>query len=236
MGDMRRRLYKYFPERKWAEAFLEGEILFRALSFFREYEDANVRRDQNEGVSHFRPPDGLVGYNHTQGRSFTLPRHGFESSARANEIFVFCVSTIFSETLRARFDAVTCVEILKIREFCDRIKAALPPAATFAARRVQYYKQTDPPAERWALPDLIATSKFDDYEWQSEYRFVFSLTDALGFEKVTTVLRSNHAVPDANAMAHSDYPLKTRSLQDICRLREFATSPESEARLQKLDE
>jgi hypothetical protein len=232
---MRHRLYKYYPERKWAEAFLEGEILFRALSFFRNYEDANVRKDRNEGVSRYRPPYGLVGYNHTQGRSFTLPNHGFESSARAQEIFVFCVSTVFGETLRARFDAVTCVEILKIREFCDRIRAALPTTATFFARRVQYCKPTDLPEARWALPDLIATSKFDDYSWQSEYRFVFSLTDALGFEKVTTVLRSDHTMPDANAMAHSDYPLKTRSLGDICRLREFATSTESEARLQKMD-
>ena len=67
---MRHRLYKYYPERKWAEAFLDGEIFFRTLSFFRDYEDANIRKDQNEGVSSYRPPVGLVGYNHTQGRSF----------------------------------------------------------------------------------------------------------------------------------------------------------------------
>ncbi len=227
---MRHRLYKYYSERKWAEAFLDGEIFFRALSYFRDYEDTNVRRDQNEGVSNFRPPLGLVGYNHTRGRSFALPDHAFESSASANEIFVFCVSTMFGETLRAGFDAVTCVEILKIREFCDRIRAALPTTATFFARRVQYYKPTDLPEARWALPDLIATSKFDDYSWQSEYRFVFSLTDALGFEKVTTVLRSDHAMPDANAMEHPTYSVKTDSLRDICRLREFTTSPESETR------
>jgi len=228
---MRHRLYKYYTERKWAEAFLEGEIFFRALSFFRDYEDANVRKDQNEGVNRFRPPLGLVGYNNTQGRSFTLPHHAFESSARANEIFVFCVSTVLGETLRERFDAVTCVEILKIREFCDRITAALPPTATFFARRVQYYKPTDPPEARWALPDLIATSKVDNYAWQSEYRFIFSLTDALGFEKVTTVLRSDHGTPDANAMQHPTCLVKTRSLGDICRLREFDTSRESETRI-----
>jgi hypothetical protein len=227
---MRHRLFKYYSERKWAEAILDGEIFFRALSFFRDYEDANIRKDQNEGVSSYHPPFGLVGYNHTQGRSFILPHHAFESSARANEIFVFCASTVFGETLRARFDAVTCVEILKIREFCDRIKAALPLTSTFFARRVKYYKPTDPPEARWALPDLIATSKFDAYAWQSEYRFVFSLTDALNFEKVTTVLRSDQATPDANAMEHPTYSIKTCSLRDICRLREFTPSPESETR------
>ena len=28
----RRNLYKYFSERKWAEAFINGEVLFRSLS------------------------------------------------------------------------------------------------------------------------------------------------------------------------------------------------------------
>jgi len=29
---MRHSLYKYFPERKWADAFLDGEILFRSFT------------------------------------------------------------------------------------------------------------------------------------------------------------------------------------------------------------
>ena len=40
----RRSLYKYFSERKWAERFLDGEILFRSLAYFRDYEDGNIRR------------------------------------------------------------------------------------------------------------------------------------------------------------------------------------------------
>jgi len=34
---MRHSLYKYFIERKWAEAFLDGEVLFRSLAHFRDY-------------------------------------------------------------------------------------------------------------------------------------------------------------------------------------------------------
>lgn len=37
-----------------------------------------------------------------------------------------------------------------------------------------------------ALPDLRATSKPDGYDWQDEFRLVFSLTDALTFENVLT--------------------------------------------------
>jgi len=30
---------KYFTERGWIEAFLAGEVLFRSLAYFRDYED-----------------------------------------------------------------------------------------------------------------------------------------------------------------------------------------------------
>jgi len=40
---------QYFSECQWAERFLDGEILFRSLSYFRDYEDSEVRGDRNEG-------------------------------------------------------------------------------------------------------------------------------------------------------------------------------------------
>ena len=72
---MRHRLYKYFSDRKWANAFLDGEILFRSLSYFRDYEDKNVRGDEKEGTAVYRPKEGLVITNHTQGTTFTLSDH-----------------------------------------------------------------------------------------------------------------------------------------------------------------
>jgi len=35
------RLYKYFSEKKSAEAFLDGNLLFRSLAYYRDYEDAD---------------------------------------------------------------------------------------------------------------------------------------------------------------------------------------------------
>jgi hypothetical protein len=69
---MRHSLYKYYDNCGWAEAFLDGELLFRSLSYFRDYEDESVRRDPNEGASIFRPEDGLVINNLTQGTTFML--------------------------------------------------------------------------------------------------------------------------------------------------------------------
>ena len=88
---MCRSLYKYYSDRKWAEAFLDGELLFRSLSYFRDYEDKKVRGDQNEGTAIFRPEGGLIVHNQTQGKTFTLPRHAVESAA--------------NQVLRTKFEA-----------------------------------------------------------------------------------------------------------------------------------
>jgi len=226
---MRHNLYKYYSERKWANAFLDGEVLFRSLSYFRDLEDNNVREDQNEGTAIFRPEGGLIVNNLTQGKTFTLPGHAFESAANQQEIFVFCASRLLSDELREKFRAVVCVEILDIGKFCDRIEAALPARATFPGptgrtrigQRVEYYQETEGGNRRWALPDVIATSKLDSYSWQDEFRLVFSLTDALGFEKVDVRLVHGDSRTTPTQAEHHCYPVKARSLHDICRLHEF---------------
>ncbi len=218
---MRHSLYKYYSKRKWAEAFLDGELLFRSLSYFRDYEDRDVRGDRNEGTAIFRPAGGLVVTNHTQGKTFTLPNHAFRSTAAQEEIFVFCASRSLTEELRERFTAAVCVEILNIKALCTRVQEALPPTATFRGQRVEYYKETEGGSPRWALPDMIATSKLDSYAWQDEYRFVFCLTDALGFENAAYSLAPDSVGGDPRPAEHHEYRVRARSLRDICRLREF---------------
>lgn len=226
---MRHSLYKYFSEHKWAEKLLDGEVLFRSLAYFRDQEDENVRGDQNEGKAIFRPKGGLIINNHTQGNTFSLFHHAFESTANQEEIFVFCASMSLSEELRERFAAVACVEVQNISAFCTRIEAALPPNAVFPGptgrsrigRRVEYYDESEGGSPRWALPDVIATSKHNDYAWQDEFRLVFCLTDAMGFEKAGYRLVPNDAIREQNPAEHHSYPVKAQSLHDICKLHEF---------------
>ncbi len=214
-------LYKYFTDRKWADAFLDGEVFFHSLAYFRDYEDESVRKDRNEGTAVFRPVDGLLINNHTQGTKFSLPGYAFESTANQEEIFVFCASRSLSDELHKRFEAVVCVEILRIPTLCERIKRALPVNATFQAGRVGYYDQSEAPNPRWALPDQIAMSKFKSYEWQDEFRFIFCQTDALEFEKGALRLVRGEVREAPKPAEHHEYLLKTRSLRDICRLHEF---------------
>lgn len=216
-----RSLYKYFSEPKYAEAFLDGQMLFRSLAYFRDNEDAG-RGDEYEGTSKFRPAGGLVVNNQTQGTTFTLPM-AFESSVVAHEIFVYCVSQTLSADIAKEFNAVACVEVTKIATLCGRIRAALPSTATFRARPVEYYPPTQGGNPRWALPDHIATSKLDRWASQDEYRFIFSLTDALGFEKVELRLIDRKNRPRAKPEEHTCYLLTIESLRDICILHDYKT-------------
>ena len=187
-----RSLFKYYVERKWAEAFLEGRFRFWSLAYFRDLEDNGARGDANEGTGIFHPDGGLQVMNKTQGRSSMLQSHAFTSTARCDEIFVFCMSRVFSAALWDEFGSVMCVEITDVPAFCRRVASRLPANARLPGRpgrerigqRVEYYDASDAPDTRWALPDRIALSKLAEFARQEEFRFVFSTTGALDFENV----------------------------------------------------
>jgi hypothetical protein len=235
-------LYKYYDNREWAEAFLNGELRFRSLSYFQDYEDAQIRGDQNEGTSIYRPTDGLVITNHTRGWIKVFPGR-FQAIANQEEIFIFCLSRSLNSTIRKRFKAVVCIEIFNIKTFCARVESALPPAATLPGKpgrmrigqQVEYYCETDNCTPRWALPDLIAASKLNTFSWQDEYRLMFCLTDALGFERAEMYLVGDGSTGPQKVTEHRHYDVKAGSLRDLCRLHEFQLgnhlSAQSEDRL-----
>lgn len=218
---MRRSLFKYFKDRRWADAFLDGSILFHSLAYFRDYEDAQIRGDRKEGTSVYRPQGGLLITNHTQRKSFTIPNSAFEAITKQEETFVYCVSRSLTDQLRESFESVACVEILRPPTLCERIKKALPPAAKFVAQRVEYYKANEPPNPRWALPDRIALSKFESYSWQKEFRFSFTLTDAFEFEKGSHRIVVGNPEEAPKPTEHQKHLVEVGNLRDVCKLHIF---------------
>ena len=72
------------------------------LSYFRDYEEAASRGDRAEGTRLFQPPLGLEITKVAIGEK--LKSSGaFESSANAQDILVFCLSTAFSADLASEF-------------------------------------------------------------------------------------------------------------------------------------
>jgi hypothetical protein len=218
MEEIPRVLFKFYDERKWAERFLAGELLCRSVSYYRDRED-EIRGDKTEGCSEYSPQGGLEINNITQGTSFWIPNSTMLSAVKQDEIFAFCMSTS-SDALVANQLGNTFVEILNGPEFVRRLKAALPENATFFSRAVEYYDARSPPGARWAVPEFISTAKqrSPTYVSQAEYRLVFSLTDALQFQKVALSINTGNAQPTPRRNSYPNYMIKVGDLTDICRL------------------
>lgn len=222
---MKHSRYRYFDEVQWAEKFMEGELLFRSLSHYLRIEDSKVRGDDSEGRVSMKPTAGLVMHNQTQGKSFIIPEGVFSSGVKTEEIFILCASASATDELRERFRAKAIVEIRKVAALCARIQAQLPSTATFRAQRVIYYSPADEIGAKWAVPDMIAFSKVDDYAWQDEYRFCFSIADALKYGQTQQQLVIPNQ-PPGNAVPPPppeprQYPLHIKAIHDICTLHRY---------------
>lgn len=221
----RKRLYRYFTERQWAEAFIAGSILFRSLSYYRDYEDEEVRADQNEGRATYKPPGGLRITNHTQGTQFTMAGSSFAATVRQDEIFVHCMSTTNTSEMWEKFRATECVEVLDVPLFCQRIEQALPeatfPITTGRARighHVEYYREEEALQARWAIPGRIVNAKPASYGWQKEFRLVFSETDALDFMRVKNQIVLGKPTRPPKLDSYPRRPVEAGPMGDICRI------------------
>jgi hypothetical protein len=217
---MRQSRYKYFSNLDYARQFLDGKVFHQTLAFFRDYEDAAAQQiigDEFESTRLYRPLDGLRVNNLTRRTTFPL-QMGFESSARAAEIYVFCISFAFSEELKREFRAQACVEILRPAEFIRRWLQALPPGAAHFSRKVDYYRAEDVPGNVWPQPHLIATTKLARFAYQAEYRLGFSTAGALEFGQTTQQLVDRKTRPVPKLDQHHHWTLDLGDLRDICTL------------------
>ena len=219
------RLYKYLPA-KYVQAFVrEGAVLFRSLSYFRDYEDAQVRGDEFEGTRLHRPQSGLEITLAASQQTIVLP-HSFESSANEDDIFVFCLSTVLSSDLAAQFQASACVEIHNSARFIAGVRAALLRRPSSKSKllvhgEVKYYTPDQPPIVDWALPERIAMSKLSVYIPQHEYRLAFAVNDAFRVENTQLRLVSPGERRRPRLTSHPERIFKLGSLASICTVHRF---------------
>jgi hypothetical protein len=215
-------LFRYMSA-EHAEAFVRGgEVLFRPLSYFRDYEDNGVRADQYEGTLLHRPAEGLVVNNLTTGQRGILP-HFFESTVREDDIYVLCFSTERSAELAKRFGAEACVELAEPVGFLARLRGSLALRAKLRVTRlthgpVRYYFVEEAPIVDWALPDRIALRKPASFEWQREYRFAVPSGNAFAVEQVTLKLVAQGQARRRTVADHPRMLLRLGSLRKISRI------------------
>ena len=216
------RLFKYIPEEYVKDFVSGGIVLFRSLSYFRDYEDSNIRGDEFEGTRVFCPPEGLRIHNQTQNTIGNL-NQCFESTANEDDIFAFCMSQHLKAELFDFFKTEYCIEILKPHRFLAKLKHAILPMEAVTEKfivfdTVHYYSAAEPPIVDWALPERIALLKPEPYSQQYEVRAAFAVNGAFRPEnvKVRLVARGERRFPKSEN--HPEMKVKLGNLSSLCRI------------------
>lgn len=203
-----------------------GEVLFRSLSYFRDFEKDGVRQDDNEGILSHRPVQGLEITKVESGEVVTLP-HRFEAKAKVDQIFVACFSTEFSKDLAAEFGADACVEIADSIKLVARVRSAIRLRAAIDKKvlpfgLVEYRTGEEPPIVDWALPERIVMLKRIEYERQREFRIVFAEGDAFAVENVALQLQLGERPATEKRANYPQHLLKLGELRKFCCMHYFS--------------
>ena len=220
-----RCLYKYLTCIEHAHTMMRGQILFQTLGHFQRLENDAARSDKGEA----RVSAPARGWNHTQGRPFDLSGYNFVSTAKANDIFVCCLSQKRSADLAKCFGANFVVVIKDPKRFFDRIKGACPPWAELPewegrkddgwriAKPVTY--DTSALGVVHAFPAEIATRKDPGYSHQQEYRILFGRNNAFCVENVDRgVEPEGYGEFGQPAKQEEKIVVQTSTLQDIAEI------------------
>lgn len=215
-------LVRYFSEEYGRRFIQDGEVLFRALSYFRDYEDEEVRSDEYEGTLVHLPKDGLRIKLTESEQEVSLP-YTFESTVKVDEIFVYCMSTEVNPEIGARFKAQVAIEITKPHVFLSKLRSALALRKRIRSEKllshpVRYYEVHEPPIVDWALPERIAMRKPATFSWQKEHRLAVPIGDAFSVENVSVKLVPLGSRPKTRAFSYPKLLLKLGSLANACRI------------------
>lgn len=189
-------LFKYFAEEEHALALINhGKLLLRTLASFRAFENDSARGDPDDAVLQYKPAEGLEITKTETGKTFRMHRT-FRSSVKADQIFVYCLSTELSEHIAERFGSRFCVEIPSLR-LINSIRRAVRLRSGFDrkiyAGPVEYRRGDQPPKVDWALPERISFMKDQHWDYQKEYRIIAGKKGSLGVENVELTLQDGPA-------------------------------------------
>ena len=183
---------------QYAQALIErGELYMQSLAHFRAYEDGSVRGDPDDGKLHYQAAEGLT-ITKDSREVIVLPEARFRSSVRAEDIFVYCMSSERSKDLAERFQSPFCVEIRDPGILFAKVKGSVRLRSKLDHRNVyrgpvDYRELSVMPGADWALPERVAFIKPPAWSWQAEYRIVVGRKGSFGVENVSLALEMGAA-------------------------------------------
>jgi hypothetical protein len=179
-----RFLYKYLPS-KYADVVIKrGKLLFRNLSYFRQYED-RFRGDPIEGIHMDKPDKGFTITNVTQGFSIT-GNFSFLNSINQDRVFIFCLSNKYDIELYNEFSSDACIVIKDPHKFIARCRRAVKKLEIkgiadkkgLINRAVDYYQFNQAVERSIKDPLNLPFFKASQFSHQGEYRILFGYPGA----------------------------------------------------------
>lgn len=213
-------LYKYIPATYAQTLVQRGELLFRNLTYFRQYE-GRVRGDPYEGIHKDHPGTERVIRNLTRGFE-SRGAFALLHSTNSDNVFAFCLSRRLDEQLARDFGSDTAIEFFEPEELIRRIRFKLRRVlsvhkAGVLAKPVTYYKPEDPALFNVEEPKNLAFVKNEQYRAQDEFRIVFG--DRKAFKLTRQVAQSHHdPYDDVTALTPASRLVTLGDLSDITRV------------------
>lgn len=175
------RLYKYIPSQYVDKVFKKGELLFRNLAYFSQYDDQR-RGDPLEAHHRDNPDNDIVLKNLSTGTE-TKGDFSFLNTTDPNFIYAFCTSKEHRDDLYQEFQSEACIEVVDVEKFLLRIKVKLRRYVSchesgLLHGDVKYYLANKPAEFSIKDPLELAFAKDIDYQNQNEYRIVFGTKEA----------------------------------------------------------
>ncbi|PTQ86881.1 hypothetical protein [Nitrosomonas ureae] len=213
-------LYKYLPFEFVPSVLNRGEILFRNLTYFRQYEGI-IRGDVYESIFRHSPQNETVFNILTNGKKIVL-KTSFLHSTDSEQIYAYCLSEQLSKNLMVEFKSNACIEIFNPHEFIRRVRFAVMRLISvhsngLLAQPVIYYDAVNVPDFDYNDPKKIIFAKENSYAWQNEYRLCFGKKRAFKFKQEFTLKMYDPHIEAMKGVC-KDKIIKIGNLKDIARL------------------
>lgn len=216
------RLYKYLPSQFAENVVRKGDLLFRNLTYFRQYED-NRRGDPLEGFHRDNPDNDITLSDPKTGKVLAKGDFSFLNSTNTDLIYVFCLSKSHKPELYEEFKADYCIEIINTEEFIRRSKIAVKRLISshksgLLHGDVNYYFENAPAGFDIKNPKNLAFAKGVHYEHQEEFRLVFGNRKAFDLKQQIVVNASYDFIGETKKGTSKEKHVFIGNLNDIVKI------------------
>ena len=212
------RVYKFLPSEYIEPVYRQGQLLFRNLTYFRQFED-KTRGDHLEG-HHRDNPDNNIQITNLRTGTTQSGDYSFLNTTDTDEIFVYCLATRLDASLYAAFQSDACIEITDVPTFEKRTRIAIAKLASkhrkgLLCGPVAYYAPNKPSNVDIKDPTKLAFLKDQIYSHQSEYRLVFGTRKAFRLQQKLVVNKGYDSRAEALKGSPKSKTIKVGSLGAI---------------------